>query len=228
MAFGQVGVEAELFEGDFEDGEEGVVAVGGEVEFGALEMVKGVDGVFDWKGVGPEGGALARGEGGEGELAVMIVGNSEERAEAKAEEGRGEVELPLNEVSVEGAGGTWAAEGAQADAVERGREVALWVDEEGGDESVRYVEEEGLGVPLGAEVEVGEGWSSVGIADACGKGEAVAGSGLGGDGGCCECGIGDDCGEEVASLGDKGDVGAGGRRGGLQVWDELWAGAEDG
>ena len=166
--------------------------------------------------------------GGEGEVAVMIVGNSEERAEAKAEEGGGEVERPLNEVSLEGAGGTLAAEGAQADAVERGREVALWVDEEGGDESVRYVEEEGLGVPLGAEVEVGEGWSSVGIADACGKGEAVAGSGLGGDGGCCEGGIGDDCGEEVASLGDKGDVGAGGRRGGLQVWDELRAGAEDG
>jgi hypothetical protein len=47
LAFGQVGVEAELFEGGFEDGEEGVVAVGGEVEFGALEMVKGVDGVFD-------------------------------------------------------------------------------------------------------------------------------------------------------------------------------------
>ena len=98
MAFGQVGVEAELFEGGFEDGEEGVVAAGGEIEFGALEMVKGVDGVFDGKGVCPEGEALARGEGGEGEVAVMIVGNSEERAEAKAEVGGGEVlkQVPMD------------------------------------------------------------------------------------------------------------------------------------
>ena len=41
----------------------------------------------------------------------MSVGNSEERAEAKAEVVRGEVEVPLYEVCVEGACGAGAAEG---------------------------------------------------------------------------------------------------------------------
>ena len=50
LAFGKVGIKAELFEGGAEDGKEGVVAVGGEVEFGALEMVEGVDGVSDREG----------------------------------------------------------------------------------------------------------------------------------------------------------------------------------
>ena len=83
--------------------------------------------------------------------------------------------------------------------------MAVWIEEESSDESVGYAEEEGLRVSLGAEVEVGEGWATVGVSDARGKGQTVMGSGLGGDGGCGEGGVGDDLGEEVASLGDKGD-----------------------
>ena len=77
MAFGEVGVKAELFEGGTKDGEEGVVAVGGEVVFGALEMVEGVDGVLVGKGADSVSGALTRGEGREGKVGVMGVGNSE-------------------------------------------------------------------------------------------------------------------------------------------------------
>ena len=106
--------------------------------------------------------------------------------------------------------------------------MALRIEEEGSDESVGYVEEEGLGVPLGPEVEVGKGWSTVGVSDARGKGETVMGGGLGGDGGIGEGWICDDLCEEVTCLGNKGDVRVRGWRSGLQVWEELRAGAEDG
>ena len=70
--------------------------------------------------------------------------------------------------------------------------MAVRIEEEGSDETVGYVEEEGLGVSLGSEVEVGEGWSTVGVTDPCGEGETVMGSGLGGDCGCGEGWICDD------------------------------------
>ena len=50
MALGEVDVKAELLEGSTEDGEEGVVAGGGEVEFGTLELVEGVSGMFGGEG----------------------------------------------------------------------------------------------------------------------------------------------------------------------------------
>ena len=53
--------------------------------------------------------------------------------------------------------------------------MALRIEEEGCDESVGYVEEEGLGVPLGSEVEVGEGWSTVGVSDCCRRRNAIRG-----------------------------------------------------
>ena len=50
--------------------------------------------------------------------------------------------------------------------------MAVWIEEEGSDESVGYVEEEGLGVSLGSKVVVGEGsWPTVGVADTRGEGE---------------------------------------------------------
>ena len=51
---------------------------------------------------------------------------------------------------------------------------------------------------------------------------------MGGDGGIGEGRICDNLCEEVTCLGDKGDVRVRGWRSGLQVWEELRAGAEDG
>ena len=119
-------------------------------------------------------------------MGVVSVGNSEKGAEAEAEGGGGRWNVVFNEVCVEGAGGAGAAESTEADAVERGGEVAVWIEEESSDESVGYVEEEGLGVSLGFKVEVAERWSTVGVTDARGEGETVVGSGFAGG----ECGSG--------------------------------------
>ena len=110
-------------------------------------------------------GALARGEGGEGELAVVRVGDAEEGSKAEAEGGWGEVEGVFDEVGVEGVGGARAAESAEADAVEGGGEVAAGIEEEGCYEAVKDFEEEGLGVPLSTKVEVGERGAAFGVTD---------------------------------------------------------------
>ena len=93
-------------------------ADGGEEVFGALELVEGIRDVILWEGVAPVCGALAGGVGGEGEVAVVGVGDVEKGAEAKAECGEGKVEVVLDEVGVKGVGGARAAEGVEANMVE--------------------------------------------------------------------------------------------------------------
>ena len=83
-------------------------------------------------------------------------------------------------------------------------------------------------MPLSTKVEVGEQWPAIGVKDMRCKGETVMRSGLGGDGGCSEGGVGDDLGEEGSGLGDEGDVDAGGMRAAVEGEEEGWAGAEDG